>query len=94
MIQLVTNMENGETASKNLSKVDGFSLEMNSVSPAHPQPQTSVGPTCVAYAVGKFENAHISIFQVSVFLHERIIYYMVTKWYCCKQLVIVLHFVF
>ena len=40
------------------------SLEMNTVAPAFPRLQPGSGPTCVAYAVGKFENSHITLFQV------------------------------
>ena len=60
-------MDNAENGPFNLYKNDAFSpsLEMNVVGPAIPKLQPSTGPTCVAYAVGKFENAHISLFQVS-----------------------------
>lgn len=51
----------------NLYKNDGFnsSLEMNTVAPAIPKNAPVGGATVAAYAVEKFENAHITIFQVS-----------------------------
>lgn len=59
---------NGEKKPMNLYRNDAFSpsLEMNTVAPAFPRLQPSAGPTCVAYAVGKFENSHISLFQASI----------------------------
>jgi hypothetical protein len=61
-------MDNGQQASLNLYKNEAFnpSLEMNTVAPAFPRLQPSSGPTCVAYAVGKFENSHITLFQASI----------------------------
>ena len=61
-------MDNGQQASLNLYKNEAFnpSLEMNNVAPAFPRLQPSSGPTCVAYAVGKFENSHITLFQASI----------------------------
>ncbi|XP_028414471.1 transient receptor potential cation channel subfamily A member 1 homolog isoform X2 [Dendronephthya gigantea] len=60
-------MDDKERDPINLYKNDAFSpsLEMNTVAPAFPRLQPSSGPTCVAYAVGKFENSHITIFQAS-----------------------------
>ena len=60
-------MDNNEKKPVNLYKNDAFtpSLEMNTVAPAFPKKSTS-GPTCIAYAVGKFENSHISLFQASI----------------------------
>lgn len=60
-------MDNAENTPVNLYKNDSFSpsLEMNVVGPAIPKVQPSSGSMSIAYAVGKFENAHISLFQVS-----------------------------
>ncbi len=60
-------MDNGENTPINLYKNEALlpSLEMNTVAPAFPRIQPTGGPTCVAYAVGKFENSHISLFQAS-----------------------------
>lgn len=60
-------MDNAENAPYNLYKKGSFSpfLEMNVVGPAIPKVQPSSGPTSIAYAVGKFENAHITLFQAS-----------------------------
>jgi hypothetical protein len=61
-------MDSEERKPINLYKNDAFSpsLEMNTVAPVLPRRQPTAGPTCVAYAVGKFENSHISVFQASI----------------------------
>lgn len=50
----------------NLYNNSGLSpLEMTAVSPVFPKSPPVGGPTAVAFAVEKFENAHITLFQVS-----------------------------
>ena len=47
---------------------DGFSpVEMNTISPAVPK-IPSGGPKNISYALEKFENAHITLFQVKFVL--------------------------